>query len=240
MFSCPKSQSGNVLFLILLAVALFAALSYAVSKSTSGKGNSGKSEQVKTQAGEILSFASTVSVAVMRLRAGGCSETQISMDGPVTGTIKKAPAVGDNNLAYVNSNAPANKSCNVFDPAGGNVAFVQPPAAAQEKSKLDSGYHNRTNMYFFNANNMIEAVGSAKSELLMMLPYVTKDLCNEINKRFGISGVITGNLDLNINNPYQGTYNNWSHTDPPFDGKMTGCIEASTGNYYFYHVLLAR
>tara|TARA_B100000686_G_scaffold327900_1_gene387276 strand:+ start:2215 stop:2541 length:327 start_codon:yes stop_codon:yes gene_type:complete len=72
------NAQGNALFLILIAVALFAALSYAVTNS--GRGSAGVDrEQAEIYASQILQQASALEAAVMRLTiTGGCSDTDIN------------------------------------------------------------------------------------------------------------------------------------------------------------------
>ncbi|GBH32909.1 hypothetical protein, partial [Sphingobium xenophagum] len=61
-----RSQRGNVLFLILLGVALFAALNYAVTSSMRGEGKSGSSESYELAVTQILQWATTLQHTVAR------------------------------------------------------------------------------------------------------------------------------------------------------------------------------
>lgn len=109
MICAPPRSSGNVLFLILVAVALFAALSYAVTHSTRSGGGDIAKEKATLAAGVSDDCNATVNAAVTRMTvAGNCTSQQISYQLPD----------GSNS----NPLAPVNKSCNVFHTAGGGVA----------------------------------------------------------------------------------------------------------------------
>lgn len=54
--SIDAKRSGNVLFLILIAVALFAALSYVVAHSGRSSAGSTSRELAKLQAAQILGY----------------------------------------------------------------------------------------------------------------------------------------------------------------------------------------
>ncbi|MGB1077249.1 MAG: hypothetical protein ACPG05_02995 [Bdellovibrionales bacterium] len=74
-------ESGNVLFLILIAVALFAALSYAVTQSSRGGGDGATKEKNTFSGLEYVQIGRDIKVAVQRLMLiGGCSLEELSFD----------------------------------------------------------------------------------------------------------------------------------------------------------------
>lgn len=66
-----RSENGNVLFLIMIAVALFAALSYAVTSSTRTSPASVSKEQAQLIASDLMQYASLMTSGIMRMRASG-------------------------------------------------------------------------------------------------------------------------------------------------------------------------
>ena len=62
-----KSESGNVLFLILIAVALFAALSYAVTQSSRSGSSDASSEKSLVSSSVLTEYPAGVRTAIMRM-----------------------------------------------------------------------------------------------------------------------------------------------------------------------------
>ena len=104
-------KRGNVLFLILLAIALFAVLSYAVTQSSRSSGRDAAAENAITDAAQITQYATLVEQTVTRLRlSNGCRDTQISFAADSDGDGNWYDADDD----YHNPNAPSDFSCHVF------------------------------------------------------------------------------------------------------------------------------
>ena len=106
-----KTEQGNVFFYILIAVALFAALSYAVSRNNTGSTDIFTDEQAKLAAQEIIEYGNTVANAVQKLRLRGCSDTEISFENDIID-------------GYENG---TNTSCQVFHVDGGDINWTSIP-----------------------------------------------------------------------------------------------------------------
>lgn len=152
-----RTQRGNILFLILLAVVLFAALSYAVTSSMRGGGKDGGSESANLKAAQIIQYATLIEASWQRLRLRGCGIDQISFEHP------DATAAG---LLYANSRAPSNKSCHMFDPAGGGVtyqSFEDDFLVAEQTGNTDSSI-------LWSQRGHFRFVGSADHSVLSGVP----------------------------------------------------------------------
>lgn len=228
-------QNGNVLFLILIAVALFAALSYSITASTrSGGGNTG-SEKVDLQVSQLFQYASGIENAILRLRVShGCDASQISFE--------RTPFDGSD-ITYVNANSPANFRCHVFHPNGGGQSYIEYPASLKgimlEPVNFKTGTRN------------VPQIGlNENADLYLQIAFsVDKNAwCQKINEKMGVAAA-SDNVPTAVGNfAWGNVYFNGTFTDnggtlanAAVYGKRDFCLRHSTtlrANYF--HTLIAR
>jgi hypothetical protein len=104
-----SGNKGNILFLILIAVALFSALSYTLTRSGRTPSSTIEKEKAKLTQAQINICESQVNTAKNRLQLmSGCTESRLSFELP-DGTNE-------------NPNNPSDTSCFIFHPDGGGIA----------------------------------------------------------------------------------------------------------------------
>lgn len=238
-----KSQNGNILFLILIAVALFAALSYAVTKSTSGGGNASK-ERAALIASEITQYATSLKVAVLRMSINGVSDEDFCFDTPVIVEPK----------AYDNASGCSNDANKLFHSSGGGASYqpVNPSALNSANSA-----HSQYGLGIISGRSPVINVGdNTEADIVYLAHFLTKEICDELNKNLGLPAAISSDYlccGTDIAKHFQGFFggqnpigsnnNDVSVTAAylPHAGMSAGCIdEDGTGRYYYYHVLLER
>ncbi len=78
-----NGESGNVLFLILIAVALFAALSYAVTQSSRSGGGDAASETNLINSSTITQYPAGIRTALVRMIvSSGVTADELSFNTP--------------------------------------------------------------------------------------------------------------------------------------------------------------
>lgn len=154
------AQSGNVLFLILIAVALFAALSYAVTQSTRSGGGDASKETNVTLGAAVIQSTAEISVAIQRMVASGVSLSDINVATP--------------DLSSVMTDAEKRQS--IFHPDGGGAIF--PRIAGIEEIYLIGGYEVRN----IGASSL---PGDAGNEVLALFVFTSEGLCLSLNQRVG-------------------------------------------------------
>ena len=221
-------QNGNILFLILLAVVLFAALSYAVTSSMRGGGKDGGTEKNRSVASQIIQYGGLLENTVTRMRlSNNCSDMDISFINSVT-TIYNS-----------HISAPA---CQIFNPSGGGMVF--------QTFKIGSTLYNPQ----FSGSNYVQNIGTTCTDgtcndLVMILAIPNNSLCMEINNIIGIpnpNNTSPVDTDVNTGTAFIGAYSTTpaqilDQTGGVLNFKNAGCLyESGSSTYVYYNVLLAR
>lgn len=238
-------QSGNVLFLILIAVALFSALSYVIIQSGRSGGASVSKDKSRLIASEIFNYVTAVQTGLVRLQTNGCKENQISFDNPANSAA--AATYGWTTSGYANANAPADHSCDIFHPNGGGVAYKTVPDGWQNSPSGD------LQRFYYSAGDILENVGTtcnvrSCAELNINLWGLTRELCEAINESLGYSALNASLPSAEMwGCPFVGSYDcsgtgdlNETFADPALKGKTMVCYNDINYGPTFNAVLQAR
>ncbi len=225
-------ESGNVIFFILLAVALIGLVTAALRSG--GEGANIDRETVLIRASEVRQYASELERGVAFIMREGHSETDILFSHPLAhadyGVITNSPQT------------------QVFDEVGGGATYRLPPSGITTDNWE---FYGNTHAIDVGANNP----GDERPDLMAVLPNVTKAFCDKINDMNGQTAVpkeIGGGCPLHdttlrftsgAGNQYQdGAVNVLDNAVTSFSVRpaMQACVECPGPAYHFYHVLLAR
>lgn len=245
-----NNEQGGALWFILLGIALLAALTIAVTRSSHTVEQSGGREAARISASQMMRYAGGIEQAISQMRMRGVGENEISFEN----SYISAP--------YQNTNCTST-SCQVFSREGGGQTYEPPKIGWLDHSESSQDHYGEI---LFTGNACIPNIGAYGNEtatcnsdtgnldLLMIIPFIRKDLCLEINRMVGMGvGGADPTQDANAswdstpaNAYFTGSFTNaQSISGTNLDtGKFpTGCFEGGTspsGGYHFYHVLLAR
>lgn len=233
------NERGNVLFLVLIAVALFAALSYAVTKSTRTDSVAAHKERTLVSSASMTQYPTALKTSVIRMLLGGADISEIAFDAPD------------------NFNSISNASANVFHQNGGDAVYQ--PAEAN----LMAG--NSEGVWFFNANWNVPEIGidgAGGNELIAFLPGINSNVCLQTNAELSIATtgctMSDGNIpDLDPAQDHTLIRDNQIEGDvfpnggdniiqgegcSAFSGQHSGCFWSSDngGEYVYYSILFSK
>lgn len=159
-----QKEKGNVLFLILIAVALFAALSYVVTQSTRSGGGSTEREKNILSGAQMTQYPTALRTAIIRMVLSGVAAENIKFNAPAS-----FGSISVNQL--------------VFHPQGGGASYQMGP---QELSATNSGQLQ----WYYNGSFYVPGVGmdtGGGQEIIAFLPGISQGICNQVNEELGIS-----------------------------------------------------
>lgn len=233
--SIKACNAGSALFLILIAVVLFAALTYAITQSNRGDGNSMSKEGATIQITRLFNFGSEVRAAVNKLLLKGCSIEELSFENDTVG-------------GYTNANSPSNRSCHIFDIAGGGVAFPF-SQMYQANNELINTYGDFN--WNISCNRQMGGIGVEANDDMRMVYFIRrKQICDAINIRAGIFNMTTIPEGFFHWSNYTGVCGSgggyfWVSgiTPTQYIGKSEGCYAyplSNGGGYLAYMTLIDR
>lgn len=231
-----QSERGNLLFLILIAIALIGALTYAITSSNQTDTVGIRDEELSIRLSEIQSYASELERGITFLQQNTLSEQDVRFSIP--GTI-------DNGYDLLSNDTDGTDN-QIFARDGGGVTYREMTG--------DIFLDGNTNDWDFYGETHIAGVGTQeKAELIAVLPNVTGQVCDAFNE---LNGQTNTQPEDTADCLFSGATNRFGVGSPAntFDDTspnvtletsftvtpaLQACVRCGN-NFHIYHVLMAR
>lgn len=221
--STRNAERGNVFLFILLGVILFAALAFAVSRGFRSDTTTAMSQRkAELLAVDVIAFAQRLERTVAKMQRNGISENDISFENPVDAGYAHTPSADNQN---------------VFHGDGGAISRQGAPSGANDGSAWHYTGHTCIADLGTGATGCASNTASDE-ELIAVLPNVNATVCGIIDKKLGISAIPANTGTAYSATKFTGTYADGSEII--LDRSRNAACYSQGGNYYFYHVLIAR
>lgn len=195
--SYSNRQNGSALFLILLGIALFAALSFAVAQMlrTSDQSVSsaiGNSEKKDINVSDVQQFLDSLRISVLQMTGTqNVPEANIDFKNDVYQV-----ASGAANTANINGNCVTD-TCHIFMPYNPNglkpMTFTG-IATTPEQSNAALPKNGHGQVYQIS----IDGVGSSEPDLVFVIHGVQPAFCNFFNQKQGITTTYSSATTLTL------------------------------------------
>ena len=205
--------------MVLIGIALFAALSYAITRNSKGSNYILNDGEARTVAEGIIQYGDSLRPIIDKMMLlNGISDT----DSPAgSGILFDLPGAGT---------APLTRE--LFDPTGGNAPYMVPPLQACLS----------TCAYVFSGQYTLTGVGSGSNpDLVMLLVNIPQNTCKAINVILGNGTTIPTGAALTTTTAFNGT-NYGTNPVSLTTSYHSLCYQESTGavRYIYVNVIRAR
>ena len=159
----PNKQSGNAMVYVLIVVALFAAITFVLSRQTDSTETDALSdERAEILASNIQQSAMSLKQSVEQMIWTGTSIDDLDFSTPDDGAAYDAGSLGDK----------------VFHPAGGNVILPRIPDAAINQTDT-----NPPARWYIGRFNNIDWTPTAANDVVLAAFQLNEAVCRRLNLR---------------------------------------------------------
>lgn len=240
------SEHGSVFIYILLAISLFAAISYYTSQGSRATISQLSDDQARIAANEIVEFSDKIAAAVQKLILRGCAETELSFANNVYQLTNGTPI----HAAGHNANAPTDGTCDVFNISGGGMNAIEFPEnyGTEVAGNSTKPAHMGAFMY-----DILGIGNDGDADMVWLGITLNQDICMTINE---ILGVPNSTTEPPQDDDMDGTTSSYNGTFPAgmsvlgndateLNGKTAFCFrrtnaDPTDGAYIYVHTLIAR
>lgn len=239
MISRQSAQSGSAIIIILVAVALFGALTYTMMRGSDSSVSMFTSSNAKATASAMITYGNEIERAVQKLLRRGCSENQINFYNTIwqngNGTL----------LIPNNPNSPVDGSCGVFDAAGAGMTPQTFESNMTTTTNPNPAISGKSGHPFIRVLRIAGVGTDSGQEIILVVNYIKEPLCKAINDL--ALGTPTVSTTPDSKAGWNGAYHLTTATgilgdeDTSLVGKRTFCFNnANDDSYTFVYAVYER